>query len=174
MLRDFEIQLRFGFHIFFDVWDSTSLGFPEQIWFFRFNLVGIWSQIHLHLHLHMSIHFIFIVVSIAIVAIFIFTCIFICRSISSLSLYPSASSFVFFLFRFFHHHLHLQFHPHLHVHLLSSSPPLPPLHRSGVGLSPTHHHHSDKYNECSARIETVSRTHGIIHPHLLNVARLEA
>ena len=85
---------------------------------------------------------------------------------------------------------------HLHVHLLSSSPPLPPLHRLGVGLSPTrivcasflsvrcwvspthhhhhyHHHHSDKYNECSARIETVSRTHGIIHPHL-NIARLEA
>ena len=37
---------------------------------------------------------------------------------------------------------------HLHVHLLSSSPPLPPLHLLGVGLSPTHHHHSDKYNEC--------------------------
>ena len=63
---------------------------------------------------------------------------------------------------------------HLHVHLLSSSPPLPHLHLLGVGLRPTHHHHSDKYNECSARIETVSRTHGIIHPHLLNVARLEA
>ena len=71
------------------------------------------------------------------------------------------------------------FHVHLHVHLLlsssSSSPPLHPHHRLGLGLSPTHHHHhSDKYNECSARIETVSRTHGIIHPHLLNVARLEA
>ena len=50
---------------------------------------------------------------------------------------PSASSFVFFVFRFFHHHLQLQFHPHLHVHLLSSSSPLPPLHRLGVGLSPT-------------------------------------
>ena len=101
----FEIQLRFGFHIFFDVWDSASLGFPKQIWFLSFNFVGIWSQFHLHLHLHMSIHFIFIVVSIAIVAIFIFTCIFICRFISSLSLYQSPSS--------------------------------PPLHLSGVGLSPT-------------------------------------
>ena len=38
--------------------------------------------------------------------------------------------------------IHLQFHPHLHVHPFSSSSsssssPLPPLHRLGVGLSPT-------------------------------------